>query len=59
MTSLEDIIPIGTKFLDSPRERPTGLDKKTGNEYHNAALRVMSHGTLRKTQTGKVFTEAF
>ena len=60
MRSLEDIIPFGTKFLIHDGTAPTGWTKITGNEYHNAALRVMSDGGwVRKTQTGKVFTEAF
>ena len=60
MTSLDDIIPRGTKFLIHQENAPTGWTRITGNEYHNAALRVMSDGGwVRKTQTGKVFTEAF
>ena len=60
MTSLDDIIPRGTKLLIHQENAPTGWTRITGNEYHNAALRVMSDGGwVRKTQTGKVFTEAF
>ena len=60
MTSLEDIIPIGTKFLIHQATAPNGWTKVTGNAYKNAALRIMSEGTfVTSTQTGKVFTEAF
>lgn len=60
MRSLDDIIPRGTKLLIHQENAPTGWTRITGNEYHNAALRVMSDGGwVRKTQTGKVFTEAF
>ena len=44
MTSLDDIIPIGTKFLIHQENAPIGWTRITGNEYHNAALRVMSDG---------------
>ena len=60
MTSLEDIIPVGTKLLIHQATAPNGWTKVTGNAYKNAALRIMSEGTfVTSTQTGKVFTEAF
>lgn len=60
MRSLDDIIPRGTKFLIHQETAPTGWTRVTGNEYHNAALRIMSDGGWqRKNQTGTVFTAVF
>lgn len=61
MTSLEDIIPFGTKFLIHASTAPNGWTKRTDNSFDNAALRIVSQTAwVSNTQTGKTkFTQAF